>query len=624
MDIKNKAPSISLFTLRTPQMRAFHMSWFSFFLCFFAWFGIAPLMALVREELGLTPKQVANTIIASVAITIVARLFIGWLCDRIGPRLAYTGLLMVGSIPVMCIGLAESYEAFLLFRLGIGVIGASFVITQYHTSIMFAPNCVGAANATSAGWGNLGGGVTQMAMPLVFGAFVALGYSDAMSWRLSMAVAGAVCFLAGLAYFRFTQDCPNGNFKELRESGELKPRDKTRGAFAEAAKDKRVWALFLIYAACFGIELTINNVAAIYYRDRFDLGLKTAGLVAGLFGLMNIFARTLGGYISDRFVRKGGLRGRVKWLFIALLIEGVALMCFSQMSVLAFAIPMMIVFSLFVQMSEGATYSVVPFVNKRALGAVSGIVGAGGNMGAVAAGFLLRMELGYETSFLILGILVAIIAHVTFVIRFSEAEETAVREELDAAVETLAAERAARPPQKPLIPPLGPALRHVRPMDVLRIYIGVALVVKGIYFITNMDHVEAQLAGGLSDWQTFLAWIVVFAHGVGGAALALGFVTRVSAGVNALVMLGAVGVHVFGTDQPAGLFTTNTDFQFTFFIFFVLLLLVWRGAGPLSLDRVLNDNDQTGQPPQGGGRNSAVAGGGHVRTAPSDETPSTS
>ena len=85
---------------------------------------------------------------------------------------------MLGSIPVMTIGLANNYETFLLFRLAIGVIGAAFVITQYHTSVMFAPNIVGTANATSAGWGNLGGGVTQMAMPVVLALLVGLGASS--------------------------------------------------------------------------------------------------------------------------------------------------------------------------------------------------------------------------------------------------------------------------------------------------------------------------------------------------------------------------------------------------------------------------------------------------------------
>src|ERR1044072_3437958 len=169
MNIPNKATTLEPTRFHTAPMRAFHMTWAAFFLCFFGWFGIAPLMPVVRAELHLSKAQIGNTIIASVAITIVARLLFGWLCDRIGPRKAYAWLLMLGALPVVGIGLANSYPSFLLFRLAIGAIGASFVITQYHTSIMFAPNVVGAANATAAGWGNLGGGGTQIAMPLLFG-----------------------------------------------------------------------------------------------------------------------------------------------------------------------------------------------------------------------------------------------------------------------------------------------------------------------------------------------------------------------------------------------------------------------------------------------------------------------
>ena len=170
MEIQNKANALwgNFFRLSMPQIRAFHMSWFAFFLCFFAWFGIAPMMSVIRDELQLTKSQIGWSIIASVAATVAARLVIGWLCDRIGPRLAYTGLLITGSIPVMCIGFSHDATTFIIFRLLIGVIGAAFVITQYHTSVMFAPNVVGTANATSAGWGNLGGGVTQLVMPLVF------------------------------------------------------------------------------------------------------------------------------------------------------------------------------------------------------------------------------------------------------------------------------------------------------------------------------------------------------------------------------------------------------------------------------------------------------------------------
>ena len=412
-------------------MRTFHMTWFAFFLCFFGWFGIAPLMAIVREDLSLTKEQIGNTIIASVAITVVARLFIGWLCDKIGPRKSYTWLLALGSIPVMTIGLADSYETFLLFRLAIGAIGASFVITQYHTSVMFAPNVVGTANATTAGWGNLGGGVTQMAMPLVLGGVMTFVASESLGWRVAMIIPGLALLVTSYLYWKVTEDSPDGDYVSLRKQGSMDGSEKVTGQFLKACADYRVWALFVIYGACFGIELTINNIAALYFHDYFDLGLATAGLVAGLFGLMNIFARTLGGVVGDKWGAKWGLRGRVWFLGMILFLEGLALMLFSQQTVLPIAIGTLILFSLCVQMSEGATYSVVPFINKKALGAVAGIVGAGGNAGAVAAGFLFRSEaLTWPQALLILGAIVTVCSFLAFAVRFSEADEQAVQREM--------------------------------------------------------------------------------------------------------------------------------------------------------------------------------------------------
>ena len=431
----NKSTRIKLFSFARPHMRTFHMTWFAFFLAFFGWFGIAPLMVLVREDLSLTQTQIGNTIIASVAITIVARLIIGWLCDRIGPRLSYTGLLIFGSIPVMAIGLANSYESFLLFRLAIGVIGASFVITQYHTSVMFAPNVVGTANATTAGWGNLGGGVTQIVMPLILSAVLISGVGETLGWRVAMIVPGVALFLIGFAYYFLTQDSPRGNYRDLRSSGQMASSSSINGSFLAAARDYRVWALFLIYGACFGIELTINNVAALYYYDRFGLSIGAAGLIAGFFGLMNIFARTLGGAFGDKAGIKFGIKGRVIFMGAVLALEGLALILFSQMSVLFLAVGAMMVFSLFVQMSEGATYSVVPFINRKALGSVAGIVGAGGNAGAVAAGFLFRIEgLSTELALLYLGIGVTLVAPLSLLVRFSAKVEAEEKEAMERAL----------------------------------------------------------------------------------------------------------------------------------------------------------------------------------------------
>ena len=298
---------------------------------------------------------------------------------------------------------------------------------------MFAPNIVGTANATTAGWGNLGGGVTQAVMPLILAAVVTFGAPALLGWRVAMVIPGMLLFLTGIAYFFVTQDAPDGNYKELRAKGEMPHAKTSRGTFQEAVKDPRVIALFFIYAACFGIELTINGTAALYFFDRYGLSLATAGLVASSFGLMNLFARSLGGIFSDQLNKTGGLKNRVRFLFACVFLEGLALMFFSQLSALAIAIPALIVFSLFVQMSEGATFAIVPYINKRSLGAVAGIVGAGGNFGAMLAGFLFRRETAfYSQSYLILGICVTIIAFVAFAVRFSEQDEKVALEETNA------------------------------------------------------------------------------------------------------------------------------------------------------------------------------------------------
>jgi MFS transporter, NNP family, nitrate/nitrite transporter len=409
-----RATALRLLDFATPPMRAFHLSWWAFFVCFVGWFGIAPLMAVVRDDLRLTRAQIGNTVIASVAITVIARILTGWLCDRFGPRRTYSALLLIGALPVMGIGLAHSYHSFLLFRLAIGLVGASFVITQHHTSVMFAPGVVGTANATSAGWGNLGGGVAQWLMPLLAGAVTGLGADRFLGWRLAMLVPGICMLLTGVLYYRLTQDTPDGSLFERRTDAQ---------AFWEAATDYRVWLLFLLYGACFGVELTIDNVAALYFKDSFHVGLMLAGVLAGATGMMNSFARSLGGIAGDRIGDRWGLRGRSLLLGVFVFAEGLALVVFSRLANLGTAAAAYLLFGLLVCMACGATYAVVPLVRPQTIGSVSGIVGAGGNAGAVLAGFLFRSEtLATADALQILGMAAVVFAFSALLLRFREGE----------------------------------------------------------------------------------------------------------------------------------------------------------------------------------------------------------
>lgn len=411
VDSRGRATRIRLREFTSAPMRAFHMAWLSLFTTFVAWFAVAPLMPLIREDLALTDRQVAHSVVGSVAITFLARLVVGRMLDRFGPRRVYAWLLILGALPVMGIGLARSYESFLWLRIAIGAIGASFVVTQYHTTRMFAPRVVGTANATAAGWGNLGGGATQILMPLIVGGLATLGIDGALGWRLAMIVPGAAMLVLGVLYARLTQDAPDGD----AASGRLRPAATSGGGFWSAARDPRVWALFAAYGACFGLEITLDNVAAVYFFDRFGLSLTAAGAVVACFGSLNLFARALGGFLSDRIGARRGVAGRATLLGLLLLGEGFALAAFSRADAIAWAIPALLAVGLFVKMANGATYGVVPFVKPKALGSVTGLVGAGGNAGAVAAGAVFGLGgIAPEQAFLVLGAVVAFVSGFAF------------------------------------------------------------------------------------------------------------------------------------------------------------------------------------------------------------------
>lgn len=420
VDENNKAKVLKILSFSRPHARGFHFAWFAFFLAFFGWFALSPLIKTIRDDEDipwLNKGNVKNSNIIAVGGTIAMRLVIGPFCDRFGPRTAMAGLISAFSIPVFLVGLSNSYAMFTTFRFFIGFIGATFVVTQFWTSIMYSGNIVGTANATSAGWGNLGGGVTNLVMPqIVNGLEKSMSFNRA--WRVSQVIPASALLLTGIGLYFVSDDCPEGNYDQLHKDG-TKTKTNPFIAMGRAAMNYRVWILFLTYAACFGVELIMNGNLSTYVQDEFGVKKGLAGAIASLFGLMNLFARSLGGILSDVMSKKYGMRGRLWAFFIVLFCEGCALITFSRMNSLGAAIPVLIIFSLFTQMSEGATFGIVPFVDPESTGAISGIVGAGGNAGAVLGGFLLKPK-GTRLGFLYLGFFVVATAFSIALIHFKQ------------------------------------------------------------------------------------------------------------------------------------------------------------------------------------------------------------
>merc|ERR1712084_16051 len=143
--------------------------------------------------------------------------------------------------------------------------------------------------------------------------------------------------------------------------------------------------------------------SATYFKETFDLTTESAAAIASIFGWMNLFARGLGGFTSDIFNSKMGMRGRLIWQTVCLLIEGVMVLIFANTKSLGLSIFILVIFSSFVQAAEGSTYGIVPYVDPPSTGSIAGIVGAGGNTGAVGFGHGFRQLPKYKSAFLLMG-----------------------------------------------------------------------------------------------------------------------------------------------------------------------------------------------------------------------------
>uniref|UniRef100_H3GKC5 Major facilitator superfamily (MFS) profile domain-containing protein n=2 Tax=Phytophthora ramorum TaxID=164328 RepID=H3GKC5_PHYRM len=434
----DKAIEIKLLSVARPHMRAFHYAWLSFFFAFFGWFSIPPLMPTIKKELGLSADQVSNSNIVSVASTILGRAVGGPMCDRYGSRTVQAVLLVVGAIPVASAALVTSYTGLMFARFFIGLVGCSFIATTYWTSTMFSKEVVGSANALAAGWGNLGAGATTLITPQLFNLVTTGGaLSDDMGWRVALLFPAVFMVIIGVALFFNSDDCPQGQYKDLRKNSAIdtaatKPAVDMKQGLLHVAKLPVTWILAFQYACSFGIELQVHNVLTEHYYEDFTysncdpttdanecrrLTQSRATLISSLFGLMCIFARALGGYLSDVGNRRCGMKGRIAVQFVSFAGQAVFLYLYSTTKSLSSSIPLLVFFGIFVQACTGSTYGIVPYVLPAFTGATSGFVGAGGNVGALCWSLMFKGIGNRTTSFKYLSIFVAAGALVTFGIK---------------------------------------------------------------------------------------------------------------------------------------------------------------------------------------------------------------
>lgn len=259
-------------------------------------------------------------------------------------------------------------------------------------------------------------GVTQLLISSVLlPLFTAVyGGNSEKAWRTVCVVPAFVAFVTGIIIPRISDDCPKGDYRELTMNGSRQPISMTK-SIVNATVNYNTWILFLQYAACFGVEITMNAATALYFKDEFGQSSASAAAIGAIFGWLNLFARALGGFFSDQMNARYGMRGRIIAQAILLLGEGIMVLIFARTASFGGAIFALIVFSCFVQSAEGTSFGIVPYINPEYNGSVIGIVGAGGNVGAVIFGNAFR-TLSYEKAFDIMGYFTIVSAFLSFFI----------------------------------------------------------------------------------------------------------------------------------------------------------------------------------------------------------------
>lgn len=213
----------NLLDFKDPKIRTLHYTWFAFFVTFYVWFNMAPLATTMLEKVDwLTREHIKILAICNVALTIPARIIIGALIDKYGPRAVFSGLMVVMAVPAFVFAFADSFMQLLVSRLVLGSIGAGFVIGIKMMAIWFPKNMIGRAEGFYAGWGNFGSAWAAMTLPWfavsVCGEWFGLGDDG---WRYALAVNGMVSLVYGIAYYFLVSDHPPG--KEIKFTEKAEP-----------------------------------------------------------------------------------------------------------------------------------------------------------------------------------------------------------------------------------------------------------------------------------------------------------------------------------------------------------------------------------------------------------------
>ena len=414
---------LNLLALNKPEIRTLHLTWFAFFISFMVWFAHAPLMVVIREAMNLSEQEVKILLILNVALTIPARIVVGMLVDKHGPRFMFSSILILGGLISIGFACTQNYQQLAIVRFLSGFVGAGFVVGIRMISEWFPARQTGIAQGIYGGWGNFGSAGAAIILPSVAFYF---GAED--GWRYAVASTGVLAIVYGCIYYFSVSNTPKGStYFKPKKMGAMEVTSKADlllyilmnipmylalSVLTWKLSEKMQWIdpivayaiygtlivlycyqvwkiiqvnqsifhtevptlhryafkqiaiLDLAYMLTFGAELAVCSMLPLYYVDTFNVEPIMAGILAGIYPFINLFARPAGGWLSDKIGRK---------ITLGIVTCGAAFSFFTLSLVntdwaLWSVVAVTVVCGIFSKAGSGAVYAMVPLIQRRMTG----------------------------------------------------------------------------------------------------------------------------------------------------------------------------------------------------------------------------------------------------------------
>lgn len=353
-----------------------------FDISFMIWGMLGPLAVVIAADFPMSPVQKANLVALPILGGSILRLVLGFLADRIGPKLtAQIGMLST-LIPLLLGWLwVDSLNQLYIVALLLGIAGASFAAALPLAGQWYPKEHQGLAMGI-AGAGNSG-----TVLATLFANRIAQHFG---SWEIVFGLAIIPIVIVFIYFSLFAHNSPN------------RPTKKTLSEYSNVIKQRDAWVFCALYCVTFGGFVGLANYLTIFFNTQYGLSPIMAADITTLCVISGSFFRPVGGFLADRI---GGTR------MLMILYAGAAIMLAS----VSFLPPLIVVVALlFIGMmclgaGNGSVFQLVPQRFGGEIGLVTGIVGAAGGLGGYALplilGRLYQLTGSYTPGFIILSLI---------------------------------------------------------------------------------------------------------------------------------------------------------------------------------------------------------------------------